>query len=66
MAEPTHRRGQVVLDQVLDATLSLLAEYGYAFSVDDVAEAADVHKTTIYRSDQPRRRRGQSAADRSR
>lgn len=49
MAEPSHRRGQVVLDRVLDTTLSLLAEHGYAFTVDDVAEQAQVHKTTIYR-----------------
>jgi AcrR family transcriptional regulator len=38
-----------VLDNVLDTTLALLAEHGYAFSVDDVARTADVHKTTIYR-----------------
>jgi AcrR family transcriptional regulator len=49
MTEPSHRRGQVVLDRVLDTTLVLLAEHGYAFSVDDVAAQADVHKTTIYR-----------------
>lgn len=49
MAEPSHRRGQVVLDRVLDTTLGLLAEHGYAFTVDDVAEQAGVHKTTIYR-----------------
>ena len=49
MTEPSHRRGQVVLDRVLDTTLVLLADYGYAFSVDDVAAQADVHKTTIYR-----------------
>jgi len=49
MTEPSRRRGQVVLDRVLDTTLVLLAEHGYAFSVDDVAAQADVHKTTIYR-----------------
>jgi len=49
MTEPSHRRGQAVLDHVLDTTLALLAEHGYAFSVDDVAEGAAVHKTTIYR-----------------
>jgi AcrR family transcriptional regulator len=49
MAEPTHRRGPAVLEQVLDATLALLAEHGYGFSVDDVAREANVHKTTIYR-----------------
>ena len=49
MAEPSHRRGRAVLDHVLDTTLAFLAEHGYAFSVDDVARAAGVHKTTIYR-----------------
>jgi AcrR family transcriptional regulator len=49
VAEPSHRRGQVVLDRVLDTTLELLAERAYSFSVDEVAERAGVHKTTIYR-----------------
>lgn len=49
MTEPSHRRGQVVLDQVLDTTLEFLAEHGYVFSIDDIAEKAGVHKTTIYR-----------------
>jgi AcrR family transcriptional regulator len=39
-----------VHDAVLDVTLRLVAERGYAFSVDDVAAAAGVHKTTIYRN----------------
>ncbi len=47
-AEP-RRRGQVVRDAVLDATLTALSEQGYGFSVDDVARAAGVHKTTVYR-----------------
>jgi AcrR family transcriptional regulator len=38
-----------VLDHVLDTTLEFLAEHGYAFSVDDIAQAAGVHKTTVYR-----------------
>lgn len=37
-------------EAVLDATASLLAERGYGFSIDEVAAAADVHKTTIYRN----------------
>ncbi len=48
-AEPSHRRGPAVADSVLDATLGLLATRGYAFSVDEVAAAAGVHKTTVYR-----------------
>ncbi len=48
MTEP-QRRGQAVLDAVLDATLAALAQHGYGFSVDDVARAAGVHKTTVYR-----------------
>lgn len=39
----------MVLDRVLDTTLELLAERAYSFSVDEVAERAGVHKTTIYR-----------------
>jgi AcrR family transcriptional regulator len=38
-----------VFDRVLDTTLEILSERGYAFSVDEVAVAAGVHKTTIYR-----------------
>jgi AcrR family transcriptional regulator len=45
----SHRRGQYVLDTILDATLRLIAQRGYAFSIDEVAEAAGVHKSTIYR-----------------
>jgi len=45
----SHRRGQVVLDTILDATLDLIAERGYAFSIDEVAERSGVHKSTIYR-----------------
>lgn len=44
------RRGPAVRDAVLDATAELLAERGYSFSIDEVAAAADVHKTTIYRN----------------
>lgn len=47
--QATRRRGRAVLDAVLDATLAALAEHGYGFSVDDVARAAGVHKTTVYR-----------------
>lgn len=48
-AEPARRRGQAVLDRILDTTLDLIASQGYAFSVDDVAGKAGVHKTTVYR-----------------
>lgn len=34
---------------MLDTTLEYLAEHGYVFSIDDIAEKAGVHKTTIYR-----------------
>lgn len=43
------RRGAAVADAVLHATVELLGERGYAVSVDDVAQRANVHKTTIYR-----------------
>ena len=42
-------RGSRVVVAVLDATIALLAERGYSFSVEDVATRARVHKTTIYR-----------------
>jgi AcrR family transcriptional regulator len=50
-AESSRRRsrGPQVADAVLDATLALLAERAYSFSVEDVARSAHVHKTTIYR-----------------
>ncbi|MFN6118922.1 MAG: helix-turn-helix domain-containing protein [Actinomycetes bacterium] len=44
-----------MLDRVLDTTLALHGEHGYASPVDDVADQADVRKTTIYRR-WPRRR----------
>ncbi|HEX5919842.1 MAG TPA: TetR-like C-terminal domain-containing protein [Nocardioides sp.] len=44
-----HRRGAVVDERVLEITLELLVRHGYEFSVDQVAAAAEVHKTTIYR-----------------
>ncbi len=43
------RRGTAVESAVLAATLELLGERGYDFSVEDVAQRARVHKTTIYR-----------------
>lgn len=48
-AEASHRRGPAIADMVLDATLGLLATRGYAFSIEEVAAVAGVHKTTIYR-----------------
>lgn len=45
----THRRGPLVDEAVLDATLALLSEQGFGFNVEDVAERAGVHKTTVYR-----------------
>jgi AcrR family transcriptional regulator len=45
----SHRRGQYVLDTILDATLGFIAQRGYAFSIDEVATVAGVHKSTIYR-----------------
>ncbi len=46
---PTPRRGAVVHEAVLDATLALLIEQGVGFNVEDVAERAGVHRTTVYR-----------------
>jgi AcrR family transcriptional regulator len=43
-------RGDAVVKAVLDATLTLLAEVGFArLSIPDVAVAANVNKTSIYR-----------------
>ncbi len=47
-AEP-RRRGAAVGATVLDTTIALLAERGAAITVDDIAAASGVHKTTIYR-----------------
>ncbi|HVM67477.1 MAG TPA: helix-turn-helix domain-containing protein, partial [Acidimicrobiales bacterium] len=51
MPEPRlhHHRGAAVRDGVLDACLAILSERGYDFAVEEVAERAGVHKTTIYR-----------------
>jgi AcrR family transcriptional regulator len=46
---PTHRRGATVEAGILDATVALLSERGFAFSVDEVAERAGVHRSNIYR-----------------
>ncbi len=47
---PSHRRGAVVDDRVLNATLEVIARDGsMAIKVDDVAAVAGVNKTTIYR-----------------
>lgn len=49
MSEGPRRRGEAVVTDVLDATLSLLGERGYEFTVDEVAASAGVHKTSVYR-----------------
>lgn len=46
----SHRRGSAVREAVLDATLSAIGEHGYGFTIDEVAERAGVHKTTVYRN----------------
>ena len=43
------RRGPALAQRVLDATLSLLGEVGYGFSIDELATRVGVHKTTVYR-----------------
>jgi len=47
--QPSHRRGAAVDAVVLTTVCDLLGDRGYGFSIDDVAQQADVHKTTIYR-----------------
>ncbi len=42
-------RGPEVDDAVLEATVELLLERAYSFSVEEVATRAGVHKTTVYR-----------------
>ncbi len=49
MSPAPQRRGAAVEARVLEATLTLLAERGAALTVDEVAAASGVHKTTIYR-----------------
>jgi AcrR family transcriptional regulator len=46
----TGRRGHVVRQAVLAATLAELADAGYAgLTIDNIAARAGVHKTTVYR-----------------
>lgn len=45
----THRRGAAVTEAILGSTLELMAATGAAPSVEQVAEAAGVDRTTIYR-----------------
>lgn len=46
----TDRRGEPVVNAILDATLAELAQVGFAaMSVEGVAERAGVNKTTVYR-----------------
>ena len=50
IAEPTHRRGQVVDDAILAAVITEIeADRTLKIRVDSVAERAGVNKTTIYR-----------------
>ncbi|MFD8479680.1 TetR/AcrR family transcriptional regulator [Kitasatospora sp. NPDC059673] len=47
---PTQPKGPRSRDQVLDATLALLSEAGYArLTVEGVASTSGVHKSTLYR-----------------
>ncbi len=46
---PTHRRGAAVEAGILDATVALLGERGFEFSIDEVAGRAGVHRSNIYR-----------------
>lgn len=48
-APAPQRRGAAVEASLLDTTITLLAERGAAVTVDDIAAATGVHKTTIYR-----------------
>jgi AcrR family transcriptional regulator len=50
MIEPSHRRGKVVDDNILDSVIAAIEEAGtLSVKVDRVAELAGVNKTTIYR-----------------
>ena len=44
-----HRRGAAVEASILDATVALLGERGFAISVEEVAERAGVHRSNLYR-----------------
>lgn len=46
---PAHRRGAAVEAGILDATVALLGERGFEFSVDEVAGRAGVHRSNVYR-----------------
>lgn len=46
---PTHRRGAAVEAGILDATVALLGERGFAFSIEEVADRAGVHRSNVYR-----------------
>ncbi|WP_322410385.1 TetR/AcrR family transcriptional regulator [Microbacterium invictum] len=49
MSATAQRRGPAVEQALLDATVQLLTERGATVTVDDIAAATGVHKTTIYR-----------------
>jgi AcrR family transcriptional regulator len=47
---PPQRRGEPVVQRVLDATIDLLAEVGYdRLTVPEVADRAGLNKTSVYR-----------------
>lgn len=50
IAEPAHRRGKAVDDKIFAAVIDVITTSGtLAIKVDEVARAAGVNKTTIYR-----------------
>lgn len=49
-AAPSHRRGNAVTERILKAALTLIAERrSSVVSIEEIADAAGVNKTTVYR-----------------